>query len=546
MNEPVPTASTRPSESARPAVRSVLSERYAVLGELAAGGMGSVLYGRLRGPVGFARAVAIKRMHPHLACEPDFVSMFIDEARICARLSHVNIVPTLDVIEEPTELCLVMEYVHGASLDVLLDVSWQRGFQVPVRIAVALIVAMLHGLHAAHEARDDNGESLCVVHRDVSPHNALVGEDGVLRVLDFGIAKATGKLRTTPSGEVKGKLAYMAPEQFRGLPADRRVDVRGAAAVLWETLSGHPLYEGDDESAIVYRVLHDPLVPPSRARPRQDDPISAELDAIVLRGLARNPDERFASAREMALALERAVQGASQFELSEWVRMLVGPQLDARAAELRKLQQLHDRGSEADAAARGARERDDPSARPASAPPASAPTALAPPASGQPAPTATLIASVSRGASGSPGPRRAWVVLTVLSVLALALALAYLSMRSPAVSHTARRGPEDAQPVVLRAAESAVAPPRATLEADAGTRTADVSSASAAAPSEQEVARDDAGVSAQQTEDPARAARRPSARPGRRELAAPPAAASCSPPYWWSADGVKHYKRECL
>jgi serine/threonine protein kinase len=313
----------------------MLGTRYEVYGEIASGGMASVQYGRLIGPRGFARAVAIKRMHPHFAREPDFVSMFVDEARLSARLVHANIIPTLDVVETPGELALVMEYVHGEALSTLLRLAAAEGERVPVRVACALIASVLYGLHAAHETRNDAGHPLHIVHRDVSPQNILVGADGIPRVLDFGIAKAIGHLRLTPSGEIKGKLSYISPEQLEGEGVDRRADIYGASAVLWETLTGRPLFVGSTESAILYGVLHDVIAPPSLLQPACPPP----LDAIVLRGLSRDASERFATAREMAICLERDVGLATQSEVSDWLHGLAGRQLAERAEALARMQE---------------------------------------------------------------------------------------------------------------------------------------------------------------------------------------------------------------
>jgi serine/threonine-protein kinase len=313
----------------------MLGTRYKVYGEIASGGMATVQYGRLIGPRGFARAVAIKRMHPHFARDPDFVSMFVDEARLSARLVHANIIPTIDVVETPGELALVMEYVHGESLWTLLRLSAAEGRSVPVRVACALIASVLYGLHAAHETRDEFGQPLDIVHRDVSPQNILVGADGIPRVLDFGIAKAIGHLRSTPSGEIKGKLSYISPEQLHAEDVDRRADIYGASAVLWEILVGRPLFEGPTESAILHSVLHDVIPVPSSQQPV----CPAQLDALVMRGLNRDPAERFASAREMAIALERDIGLATQSEVSDWLQALAGGQLAERAVALARMQE---------------------------------------------------------------------------------------------------------------------------------------------------------------------------------------------------------------
>jgi serine/threonine-protein kinase len=297
--------------------------------------MATVQYGRLHGPHGFVRSVAIKRLHPQFAKEPDFVAMFLDEARLSARLAHANIVATLDVIDAPDELALVMEYVHGESLWNLLRLSNQYAKPVPVRVATALTASVLHGLQAAHITKDDHGEPLRIVHRDVSPHNILVGSDGLARIIDFGIAKAVGKLRATPSGEIKGKLIYMAPEQLSSGPIDPRADVYGAAAVLWEVLTGKPPFDGPNESAIMREVLQGTVEPPGRLRRE----VSQALDGIVMRGLSREPDVRFETALSMALALEHQVGIASQSEVSGWLHDLAGGRLAERSRLIAQLQE---------------------------------------------------------------------------------------------------------------------------------------------------------------------------------------------------------------
>ena len=219
--------------------------RYALFGEIASGGMATVHFGRLLGPVGFARTVAVKRLHPQFARDPEFVSMFLDEARVAARIQHPNVVATIDVVALEGELFLVMEYVLGETFSKLLRSARNRGQRVPLRVVTALLAGSLHGLHAAHEAKNEHGEPLGIVHRDVSPQNVIVGIDGVARVLDFGVAKAVGRLQSTREGQLKGKLSYMAPEQIRSGQVDRRTDIYAASIMLWEALVGKRLYDGE-------------------------------------------------------------------------------------------------------------------------------------------------------------------------------------------------------------------------------------------------------------------------------------------------------------
>jgi len=278
--------------------------RYILFEEMASGGMATVHFGKLSGPVGFSRTVAIKRLHPHLAKDPEFVAMFLDEARLAARVRHPNVVPTLDVVALAGEVFIVMEYVLGESLSRLGRAQRTRGTPMPVPFALAIMTGALHGLHAAHEARNDRGDPLGIVHRDVSPQNVLVGTDGVPRVLDFGVAKAAGRLQDTRDGAIKGKVTYMSPEQITGAEVTRRTDVYAASVVLWELLTGKRLWQAENDAAVVAKILEhvvDPKIePPSRSNPH----VTPELDALVMRGLSGAPDARFATAREMAQELE--------------------------------------------------------------------------------------------------------------------------------------------------------------------------------------------------------------------------------------------------
>jgi serine/threonine-protein kinase len=289
--------------------------------------MAAVHLGRLVGPAGFGRTVAIKRLHPHLAKEQEFVTMLTDEARVAGRIGHPNIVPTLDIVAANRELFLVMEYVPGLTLSSLIKQAHVFGDRIPVSVVASIMVGVLHGLHAVHEARDEHGHPLEVVHRDVSPQNILVGTDGVARVLDFGIAKAAGRLHTTRDGQLKGKLGYMSPEQLGGRSVDRRTDIYAAAVVLWEGLTGERLFEGDDAAAVFGLVMQKQVPAPSSIVPG----LPPEIDEATLRGLERDPARRFARARDMAMVIENSVEMARASAVGEWVTMLGEEQLTQRA-----------------------------------------------------------------------------------------------------------------------------------------------------------------------------------------------------------------------
>jgi serine/threonine protein kinase len=300
--------------------------RYALYGEIAAGGMATVHLARLLGPVGFARTVAIKRLHPHLAKDPDFVAMFLEEARLAARVRHPNVVATLDVVSDDGELFLVMEYVAGESLSRLVRKARQRGERVPPRYAIGIVSGALEGLHSAHDAKSEKGQPLGLVHRDVSPQNVHVGVDGVPRLLDFGIAKATNRVQETRTDQIKGKVAYMSPEQLAKGAIDRRADVYSAAVVLWETLTGERLFKADDVPSLVYAIINEQVRLPSEIVPD----LPPGLDAVVMKGLEREAENRWSSAREMAAALEKVLQPAPAREIGEWVHSIAGDALDWR------------------------------------------------------------------------------------------------------------------------------------------------------------------------------------------------------------------------
>jgi eukaryotic-like serine/threonine-protein kinase len=310
--------------------------RYVLFDEIASGGMATVHFGRLGGAAGFSRVVAIKRLHANYAKDPEFVAMFLDEARLAARVRHPNVVATLDIVAMEGETFLVMEYVHGESLAKLWRATRAAGKSVDPRVAATIMSGVMHGLHAAHEAKDERGQSLEIVHRDVSPQNILVSADGSARVLDFGVAKAAGRVQTTREGRIKGKLAYMPPEQLQGATVTRRTDVYAAAVVTWETLTGQRAFRREHEAAVVAAILAEPLPPPSSI----DASVPAAFDEVVMRGLQRNPLRRYGTAQEMALDLERCAGVASMSEVAEWVHENARADLARRALRMAVIERM--------------------------------------------------------------------------------------------------------------------------------------------------------------------------------------------------------------
>jgi ABC-type sugar transport system substrate-binding protein len=296
--------------------------------------MAAVYFGRLVGPAGFARPVAIKRLHAQFAQDPTFVRMLLDEGRLAARIQHPNVVSTLDVVTHEDEVFIVLEYVPGVSLAHLIRSARRSATHIPPIIGASIVAGMLQGLHAAHEAKDDHGDLLELVHRDVSPQNALVGADGVTRLIDFGIAKAASRLQTTRDHALKGKLAYMAPEQVRGEPVTRRTDVYSASIMLWETLTSQRLFEADNEANLLVKLLTYEPPPPSSIRPD----IPPSLDRTVLRGLERDPAKRFGSAREMAAHIQACIGVANAMEIGDWLERMAGDELRDQSARIETME----------------------------------------------------------------------------------------------------------------------------------------------------------------------------------------------------------------
>jgi len=275
--------------------------RYEVLARLASGGMAGVYVARAQGVAGFERLFAIKILHPHLAHEQEFITMFLDEARLAARIRHPNVVSTIDISDtEDAGYYLVMDYIEGDHLGALMRQAALAEERLPTADCLRIMVDALSGLGAAHELTDESGQPFHLVHRDVSPQNILVSTDGISRITDFGVAKAESRLATTREGEFKGKLAYMAPEHVSEGHSDQRSDLFAAGIVLWECLTGHRLFRAENQAATLNKVCLEPIPLPSVL-----DPELTPFDAISEKALQRDPEKRFQSALEFIEELEK-------------------------------------------------------------------------------------------------------------------------------------------------------------------------------------------------------------------------------------------------
>ena len=496
--------------------------RYALYNEIASGGMATVHFGRLLGPVGFSRTVAIKRLHPQFAKDPEFVSMFLDEARLAARIRHPNVVPTLDVVATQGELFLVMDYVQGESLARLIRAMRAMRTAIPPSIVVTILSGVLHGLHSAHEAKNEQGEPMGIVHRDVSPQNILVGIDGVPRILDFGVAKAAGRLQTTRDGQIKGKLAYMPPEQLRGSALSRHTDIYAASVVLWEALTSQRLFSGDNEGAVLTKIMEAPVPPPSALVKG----LPPSIDEVTLKGLARDPQKRFTTARDMALALQRCFPLAPPSEVGEWVERTAGAELLMRAERIAEIESSSSMNLAGSAAPGSTKELNDYiSSVSRNAP-------LAVPTPGIPidvdATISSQLSSISVARSGSSvghddkRKRLALAVIALLAVAVLVLGVGALARRGPNTADVAAAGspPASTPPPIATPSMASALPPPASIFAPPPPSVA----SSVAAPSVRPPHHVHGNATAGQTHPQE----------------------SCDPPYTLDAEGHKHYKLNCL
>ncbi|HEX8954213.1 MAG TPA: serine/threonine-protein kinase, partial [Polyangia bacterium] len=296
---------------------------YRLQRRLARGGMAEVFLARLIGVEGFERRVAIKRILPHLSESEEFRGMFLDEARLAAQLTHPNIVHIYDFGKADDYYFIAMEYVDGVDIGRLIRRAKER--PMPFELAARIFADVCAGLHFAHNAVDPIGRKLEVVHRDITPQNVLVSYDGVVKVVDFGIAKAQFAAGRTRPGVVKGKYAYMSPEQVEGKSLDGRSDVFSAGICLYEMLTGVPLFRRDDVTASMREIRDGKPIHPEKHR--KDVP--EELVKIMRRALQTSRDNRYASASAMQTDLEKFLKSATALatsrELGEYIRRELPP-----------------------------------------------------------------------------------------------------------------------------------------------------------------------------------------------------------------------------
>ncbi|WP_437549709.1 protein kinase [Sorangium sp. So ce367] len=309
--------------------------RYEILMPVAKGGMAAVWAARLQGTRGFRKIVAIKTMLPDVSDDPDFESMFLDEARVAARIRHPNVVEILDLGEEDDVLYIVMEWVDGETAGTLQKAAKRLG-GIPQRIVLRIASQICAGLHNAHELRDDSGVLLDLVHRDISPANVLISTAGFVKIVDFGVAKSKGRLHVTRAGGiVKGKTPYLSPEQLGGLPIDRRSDIFSLGALLYVLTTGLHPFRAETELATIENITIKNPLPPREL----NGAIHPELDRIILKALEKDPESRFSTCAEMQRAIDQVAstlgEPTTDEDVAAFVRQAIGEIQSKRAQELR-------------------------------------------------------------------------------------------------------------------------------------------------------------------------------------------------------------------
>jgi len=311
-------------------------QRYRVIEKIASGGMAEVFRAESAGLEGFKKTVAIKRVLPHLSEKKQFIGMFLDEARLSAHLSHSNCVQVFDIGVGDNTYFIVMEYVDGADLKAIIELSRKSGIPIPLELASLICVRICEGLAYAHELKDGRGRTLGIVHRDMSPPNVLITRYGEVKIVDFGLAKANSQLERSEPGIIKGKFSYLSPEAALGQPIDHRTDIFAVGIILWEMLAGRRLFQGESDLETV-RQVQAARVPPIR----QFNPTATvEVERVLAKALARDPTQRYQAARDLGQDLNtmlfHAANAVSSFDIASLIDPIVRQREDAKRREMKR------------------------------------------------------------------------------------------------------------------------------------------------------------------------------------------------------------------
>src|SRR3954464_500296 len=314
--------------------------KYYLLERINVGGMAEVFKAKTFGVEGFERLLAVKRILSNIAEDEEFITMFIDEAKIAVQLQHANIAQIFDLGKVDDAYFIALEYVHGKDLRGIFDLLQKSESAMPMPQACFIVMQLCEGLDYAHNKRDAQGRELNLVHRDVSPQNVLIGYEGEIKLVDFGIAKAAGKASKTQAGILKGKFGYMSPEQVRGLPVDRRSDIFSLGIVLYELLTGERLFTGESDFSTLEKVRNVEILPPSSYNRR----IGEELERIVMKALAKDVDDRYQNAIDLHDDLQAFMYTAGEFysrkDLAAWMKRIWAKEIEEESAKLEQYRHM--------------------------------------------------------------------------------------------------------------------------------------------------------------------------------------------------------------
>ena len=314
--------------------------KYYLLERINVGGMAEVFKAKTFGVEGFERLLAVKRILPNIAEDEEFITMFIDEAKIAVQLQHANIAQIFDLGKVDESYFIALEYVNGRDLRSIFDRMRSRGESLPIALACHVMMQVCEGLDYAHNKRDGQGRELHLIHRDISPQNVLIGYDGEVKLIDFGIAKAAGKASTTQAGILKGKFGYMSPEQVRGLPIDKRSDIFAVGIVLYELLTGERLFVGETDFSTLEKVRNVEIVPPSSYNKK----IPQELERLMMKALARDPEDRYSNAIDLHDDLQSFLYSIGEFysrkDLAAWMKKTFAVEIEEDNAKIEQYRQI--------------------------------------------------------------------------------------------------------------------------------------------------------------------------------------------------------------
>jgi TonB family protein len=439
ISQPVfPAAVPAPHPEEEEPADGIKFGQYVLLEKIATGGMAEVWKARMRGVEGFQKIVAIKKILPHLSDNQDFIEMFVDEAKLAAQLNHNNIIHIYDLGKIQSSYYIAMEYIDGYDLKNILKKAQER--DQPLSVEIALFVASKIGaaLDYAHRKRDFEDKEMGLVHRDVSPQNVLISEEGDIKLCDFGIAKAASKASHTQAGALKGKLQYMSPEQAWGRNIDKRSDIFALATVLFEMLTARKLFAGDNELSILEQVREARVTAPSQ----YNDEITPEIDAIVLKALQKDPANRYQTAGEMQRDLDAVLYSFKPTPTSADLAIYMH-RLATSVATPSHTMEMH-----APEPPQAANELKPFKPAPVAAPPSSIPAAMP-------------VAAIPAAAAATPAKKPPVVPIAIVAILVIGAAIAYFAMRKP-------------KPAATPAAKPAVVQTQTTSTSIAATSTAPI------------------------------------------------------------------------